>query len=190
MKCVLLPRAVEIVEDAKAFGGIQLLALGAKGRKVGSQVCPHSGEISAGLLYILLGYGEGQVLFLHNAVGSRGLVQEHLVVLPAVFIPEIPPQGHEDRILKMGFVQPPVVDGQLARRPAVQGIEQLRIGEEHALLVLPAGHPVVDVRKLEGLGVQVAAQKNAVLPNAADGDHILHPAGDGVALFLQLPLVI
>ena len=36
MEGVLLPRTVEIVEDAQPLPGIQLFALGAKGRKVGS----------------------------------------------------------------------------------------------------------------------------------------------------------
>ena len=190
MEGILLPGTIEVVEDAQPLPGVQLFALGAKSRKVGGQVCPHSGEIGAGLLHIFLGYGEGQVLLLHNPVGSRGLVQEHLVVLLAVLVPEIPPQGHENGILKVGFVQPPVVDGQLSGCARIQRVEQLRIGEEHALLVLPAGHPVIDVRKLESLGVEIAAQKNAVLPNATDGDHILHPAWDGVALFFQLSLVV
>ena len=91
MEGILFPGTIKVVEDAKAFGGVQLFALGAKSRKVGSQVCPHPGEIGAGLLHIFLDHGEGQIFLLHNAVGSRGLVQEHLVVLLPVLVPEIPP---------------------------------------------------------------------------------------------------
>lgn len=52
VKRILLPGAVEIVEDAKAFGSVQLFALGAHGGKVGGQIRPHPGKVGPGLLYI------------------------------------------------------------------------------------------------------------------------------------------
>ena len=151
-----------------------------------NQVGSHTRKVGAGLLDVLLHHGDGDILLLGNAVGSGGLVQQHLVVLPAVLIPEIPLHGHEDGRFKGGAILPAVVDGDFRHRAGIQGIEQLRIGEEHGFLVLPAGYQVVDVRKAVGFGEAVAGQKNAVRPDTADGDHILHLPGDGVAFFFLL----
>ncbi len=56
--------------------------------------------------------------------------------------------------------------------------------------VLPAGYQVVDVRKAVGFGEAVAGQKNAVLPDTADGDHILHLAGTVYRSFSCLDMVL
>ena len=181
-----LALAVEVVQDTQALGGVQLHALGAKGRKVGNQVGPHAGKVGAGLLDVLLHHGDGDILLLGNAVGSGGLVQQHLVVLLTVLIPEIPLHGHEDRCLKVGFIHTAVVDGDFRHRAGIQGIEQLRVGEEHGFLVLPAGHQIVDVAEFIGFGELVPHKKNTVRPDTADGDHILHLPGDSVAFLFLL----
>ena len=178
--------AVEVVQDTQALGGVQLHALGTQGRKVGNEVGSHAGKVGAGLLDVLLYHGDGDILFLHNAVGSGGFIQQHLVILPTVLVPEIPLYGHEDGCFKVCLVQAAVVDGDFRHRAGVQGIEQLRVGEKHGFLVLPAGYQVVDVRKAVGFGEAVAGQKNAVRPDTADGDHILHLPGDGVSLLFLL----
>ena len=81
-------------------------------------------------------------------------------------------------------VQPAVVDGDFRRRSGIQTVQQLRIGKEHLLLVLTACHKVVDVGELIGFGKAAAHLKNTVLPDAADGDHILYLAGHGVPLLV------
>ena len=185
-KLGFLALAVEVVQDTQALGGVQLHTLGTQGRKVGNEVGPHAGKVGAGLLNVLLHHGDGDIFFLHNAVGPGGLIQQHLVILPTVLVPEIPLYGHEDGRFKVGLVQAAVVDGDFRHRAGVQGIEQLRVGEEHGFLVLPAGYQVVDVRKAVGFGEAVAGQKNAVRPDTADGDHVLHFPGDGVSLLFLL----
>ena len=185
-KLGFLALAVEVVQDTQALGGVQLHALGAKGRKVGNQVGPHTGKVGAGLLDVLLHHGDGDILLLHNAVGPSGLIQQHLVVFPPVLIPEIPLHGHEDGRFKVGLVHTAVIDGDFRHRAGIQGIEQLRIGEEHGFLVLAAGHQIVDVAEFIGFGELVPHKEDAVRPDTADGDHILHLPGDGVAFLFLL----
>ena len=181
-----LALAVEVVQDTQALGGVQLHALGAKGRKVGNQVGPHAGKVGAGLLDVLLHHGDGDILLLGNAVGSGGLIQQHLVVLLTVLIPEIPLHGHEDGRFKVGLIHTAVIDGDFRHRAGIQGIEQLRVGEEHGFLVLPAGHQIVDVAEFIGFGELVPHKEDAVRPDTADGDHILHLPGDGITLLFLL----
>ena len=185
-KLGFLALAVEVVQDTQALGGVQLHALGAKGRKVGNQVGSHTRKIGAGLLNVLLHHGNGDILFLHNAVGSGGFIQQHLVIFPPVLIPEIPLHGHEDGRFKAGLIHTAVVDGDFRHRAGIQGIEQLRIGEEHGFLVLAAGHQIVDVAEFIGFGELVPHKKNTVRPDTADGDHILHLPGDSVAFLFLL----
>ena len=71
-------------------------------------------------------------------------------------------------------VQAAVVDGDFRHRAGIQGIEQLRIGEEHGFLVLAPGHQIVDVAEFIGFGELVPHKEDAVRPDTADGDHILH----------------
>ena len=149
---------------------------------MGNQISPHAGKVGAGLLDVLLHHGDGDILLLGNAVGSGSLIHQHLVVLLTVLIPEIPLHGHEDRCLKVGFIHTAVIDGDFRHRTGIQGIEQLRIGEEHGFLVLAAGHQIVDVAEFIGFGELVPHKEDAVRPDTADGDHILHLPGDGITL--------
>ena len=119
----------------------------------------------------------------------RGLVHEHLVILLAVHIPLIPAQGHEDGLLKVHAVEAAVVDRDLGGCSGVQTVQQLGISQKHGLLIRAAGHKIVDVREAVHLGKLVAHQKDAVRPDALDGDHILHPARDAVFFLVLLQQV-
>ena len=151
---------------------------------MGDQVCADPGKVGAGFFDVLLPDRHRDIFLLNDAVGTGSLVKQHLIVFPAVHIASIAPHGHQDRLLEICPVQSAVVDGDFRRRPGIQTVQQLRIGKEHLLLVLTACHKVVDVGKLIGLGKAAAHLKNAVLPDAADGDHILHLAGHGVPLLV------
>ena len=61
---------------------------------MGNQVCAHTGKIGAGFLNILFGNGYGDILFLYNAVRSRGFVKQHLIVFLAVHITGIAAHRH------------------------------------------------------------------------------------------------
>ena len=180
-----LALTVEIVQDTQALGGVQLNAFGAQRRKVRNTVSPHTGKVGAGFLNVLFHHGNGDILLLRDAVCTGGLVQQHLVILPTVLIAEIPLHRHENGLFKVGLVHTAVVDGDLRHRAGVQRVQQLRVGQEHGFLVLTAGHKIVDVGELIGLGEFRPRKKNAVRPDTADGNHILHLARDVVSfLFL------
>ena len=142
---------VEVVEHPQLFGGIQLGTLGAEGGEMGDQVGTDPGKVGAGFFDVLFADRHRDIFLLNNAVGAGGLVQQHLIVFPAVHIAGIAPHGHQNRLLKICPVQPAVVDGDLRRRPGIQTVQQLRVSKEHLLLVLSACHKVVDVGKLIGL---------------------------------------
>ena len=175
---------VEIVEHPQLFGGIQFGTLGAEGGEMGNQVCAHTGKVGAGFFDVFLADRHRDIFLLNDAVGAGGLVQQHLIVFPAVHIADIAPHRHQNRLLEICPVQSAVVDGDLRRRSGIQTVQQLRVGKEHLLLVLTACHKVIDVGELIGLGKAGTHLKNAVLPDAADGDHILHLAGHGVSLLV------
>ena len=119
---------VEVVKDAQLFLRVQLGAFGTEGGEMGNEVGSHAGKIRPGFFNILFHYRDGEVFFLHNPIRAGGLVQQHLVVFPAVFVPEVAAQGHEDRLLKISFIQAPVVDGDFGGRAGVKAVEQFGIG--------------------------------------------------------------
>lgn len=54
MKVHLFADTVEIVQDAQAFGDIQLCTLGAEGGEVGAEICAGAGKVRTSLFYVLL----------------------------------------------------------------------------------------------------------------------------------------
>ena len=125
IKVRLLPGTVEVVENPQALGGVEFYALGAESGEVGRQVGPDPREIGAGLLHILLGHGDGHILLLRDAVGAGPFVHEHLVILFAVSVAAVLPQGHEDRFLKGGPIERAVVNCDLGGGARVQAVQQL-----------------------------------------------------------------
>ena len=182
MKIALVPGPVEIVENTEPVRGVQLHALGAEGGEAGSQVGPDPGEIGAGVLNIPLVDCDGDILLLGDAIGPGRLVHEHLIVLPAVLVQSVLPHGHEDRLLKVRLALTAVADGELGGSGAIQTVQQFRVDPKHGFFILLTGHLVIDVGEAVGLGELDAYLKNAVRPDALNGDHILHPAGDTVRL--------
>ena len=114
---------VEIVEHPQLFGGVQLGTLGAEGGEMGNQVCAHTGKVGAGFFDVLFADRHRDIFLLNDAVGAGGLVQQHLIVFPAVHIAGIAPHGHQDRLLEIRPVQPAVVDGDLRCRSGIQTVQ-------------------------------------------------------------------
>ena len=149
---------------------------------MGDKVSPHTGKIIPRFFDILLTHGYGHILILHNGVCPCRLVEQHLVIFLAVLIQAVidgftVPHCHRDKdgLLKIRLVQAAVVDGDFCGRPAVEGVEQLRVFKEHCLLVLTARHGIVDVLKLKGLCILVLSDKeNPVLPDGFHGDDRLY----------------
>ena len=179
-----LALTVKVVEHPQLFGGVQLGTLGAEGGEMGDQVGADPDKVGAGFFDVLLVDRHRDIFLLNDAVGAGGLIKQHLIVFSAVHIAGVAPHGHQDRLLEICPVQPAVVNGDLRRCPGIQTVQQLRVGKKHLLLVLTACHKVVDVGELIGFGKAAAHLKNTVLPDAADGDHILYLAGHGVPLLV------
>ena len=185
MEIRFLSLAVEVMENPQPFRRVQLHAFGAESRKMGRQVSTHTGKVGSCVLDVLFSHRNGDIFLLHNAVGTGGLIQQHLVILPAVHIPAVAAQGHENRLLKISPVQTAVVNGDLGGGSGVQTVQQLRVVQEHDLFVLQTGYLVVDVRKLIAFGELAPHLKNTVTPHTPDGDHILHLSGN-LVFFLIL----
>ena len=169
---------VEVVQDTQAFHRRHRLTLCAEIRKMGTQFGADTGEIGSCLRDILLGNGDGDILFLHHAVCPRCLFQQHIVVLLPILVQSILLHGHENTGLEVTPVQPVVVQRDFCRCAAVQRVQQLRVGQEHPFLVLAAGNQIVDVRKAKRHRIFVAHQEDAVGPDPLDGNGVLHTAGD------------
>ena len=182
MKITLVSGPVEVVEDTEPVRGVQLHALGAEGGEAGGQIGSDAGEVGAGVLNIPLVDCDGDILLLSDAVGPGRLVHEHLIVLPAVLVQSVLPHGHKDRLLKIRLALTAVADGELGGSGAIQAVQQFRVGQKHGFLIVPAGNLIIDVGEAVGLGELDAYLKNAVRPDALNGDHILYPAGDAVRL--------
>ena len=107
--------------------------------------------------------GYGHILILHDGICPCRLVEQHLVVLPAVLIQSVIRHRDKDGLLKIRLVQAAVVDGDFRGRSAVEGIEQLRVFKEHGFLVFTARHGIVDVLKLECFCVLVPAHEGVAV---------------------------
>ena len=118
----LLAGAVEIMEDAQPFRSVQLLAFGAEGQEVGGNAGAHPVEIGPGLLDVLPGHGDGEILLLDDAVAGGGLAHHDAVVFPPVSVQAVALHGHEDRPGKAHPVQRPVVHGDLGGGAGVQAV--------------------------------------------------------------------
>ena len=174
LKGSLIAGAIEVVKDTQSLYRIECNALGTEPREMGCQIRTDSGKICSRFLNVLLAHGDGHILFLRDAVSSGGLIQEHIVVLHAVTVQPVTLHRHENGVLKIRLVQSVVVDRDLRGCAAIQTVQKLRVGQEHAFLILSACHHIVDVAEPVGLGKLVSDLKDTIRPNALDGDQILH----------------
>ena len=135
-------------------------------------------EKCPGLLRVLTGHGDGDVLILYEVVAGRRLLCKHPVVFQAVQVQVIPALAHEDAVLEVGAVEAAVVNGDLGHGIGWQAVEDAAVGCEHIPLVLVGGQGVVDVGKAPGLAESAVDLPDPILPNPLDGDGLLYAAGD------------
>ena len=173
-ECRLFTGAIKVVENAQPLNGVQGYTLGTQICEMGGQIRSNSRKICPCFLNVLLGHGNGNILFLRDAVCSGRFVQEHIVILFAVFIQPVLLHGHQDGFLKIRSIQSVVVDGDLRGSSAVQAVQKLRVCQEHTLFILPARHQIVDVRESEGFRELIPNLKNAIRPDVLDWNKILH----------------
>ena len=177
--------AKEVVQDTKPFVRIHFRASGTQGSKPGAKLRADSGEVQSCLLDVFLDHGDGDIFLLHGAVAANGFIQEHIVELLTVFVLCITLHRHQHGFLKIPAIHTMVVDGDFCTAAGIQTIEDRRVVKEHPLFIVRRCHLIVDIRKTIGFGILVSGTKNAVLPDAVDGDQILHLSGNAVRfLFL------
>ena len=182
---IFLTGAIEIMQCAEPVNSSHLDTTGTECGQMLGKLSAGPGEIRTGILDVLLGDSDRNILFLRNAVGVHRLIQKHLVVLPAVVVKTVAFERHENRLLEIRLLHAVVIDGDLCGSAAVKGIKQFRIGQEHAFLILAACHKIVDVGKLPALDELAANLKDPVSPDPFDGDYILDFLRDPVLFLIR-----
>ena len=109
-----------------------------------------------------------------------------MIVLLTVLVQAVLPHVHENGFFHIPPVQTVIVNGNFRGGPTVQTVQQFRVSEEHGLLILLAGHLIVDVREAEGFGELIPYLKNTILPNALDGDGIVDLTRNAIPLLVLL----
>ena len=174
-----LARLEKVPQQAQSVGRGQLRRHRAELGQVGDQVSADAGEVGAGLVDVPLDDADGQIPLPHHAVAGAGnLGAQHLVEFLAVMVEDVAVQRQQNRPLKIFLVDAAVVDGDLGRCAGVQRVEQGAVVEEHCHLVIFVRDGVVDVGEGPAFAVLIAHLEDAVRPDAADGDGILHRARD------------
>ena len=179
VECGRLARLEEIPQQPQPVGRGQLRRHRAELGQVGDQVSADAGEVGAGLVDVPLDDADGQVALPHHAVaGAGGLGAQHLVEFLAVMVEGVTAQRQQHRPFKGFLVDTTVVDGDLGRCAGIKRVEQGTVVKEHRHFVVLVGDGVVDVGEGPAFGILVAHLEDAVRPDAADGDGVLHRARD------------
>lgn len=142
-----LPSAEKTVQEPQPVNGVKFDTTGAEMSEMGRKVGACAGEICAGIENVLFRRRNGDVLVLYDAARSCGLVEQHPVVFLPVFVQNVVFQREQDGFFKIYAVEAAVADGDFRGGPAVERIEQLRIGEKQGFLIFFRGHRIVDVVK-------------------------------------------
>ena len=83
------------------------------------------------------------------------------------------PLGHKDISLEVVSVELMVIDSQLCRCSAVEGVKEFGVCEKHRLLILLTRHEVVYIFKLERLCISVSYFEYAVLIHSRYGNVVV-----------------
>ena len=182
---IALTGAIEVVENTESFIRADLHTAGTQRRKPGAEFGTDSGKVHSCFLDVLFDNGNGDVLFLHNAIAANGQIQQHFVMFLPVLILLVTLHGHQHRLFKVPAVHAVVVDGDLRAGTGIKAVQNCRVVKEHQLLIVQGCNLVVNIREPVDLGILVAGTEDTVFPDAVNGDQVLHLTRDAV-LFLFL----
>lgn len=168
----------EVMEYPEAFVAVQGLGPAVQFAEVLAQIRVNPVKEGPGLLNILPGDGNGNVLILNQIVAGGGLLRQNSVVLLPVHVQPVPLFPHEDASLEVRSVETAVVDGDFGGCVCRQAVENSAVKAEHILLVLMGGQGIVDIGKPPCLRKFAIALPDAVPENALDRDRLLHAPGD------------
>ena len=182
---IALTGAIEVVENTEPFIRANLHTAGTQRRKPGAEFGTDSGKVHSCFLDVLFDNGNGDVLFLHNAIAANGQIQQHFVVFLPVLVLLVTLHGHQHRLFKVPAVHAVVVDGDLRAGTGIKAVQNCRVVKEHQLLIVQGCNLVVNIREPVDLGILVAGTEDTVFPDAVNRDKVLYLARDAV-LFLFL----
>ena len=177
-KLRFLSRMKEIVQESETLLRVQFLTSRADLLELREKRSEHAGKIQTRFFDASLTRRNGDVFLLHDGIGALGFVEQHPVVFAAVGIQSVVPHIQKNPAGEIIHVHAAVVDGNLAGRAHVEGIEDFRVLRGHHRLFLVTRGGIVYVVKTEHLAVLVLADKeNAVVPDTLDRNHVLHRFG-------------
>ena len=96
-----LSHTIEVVEDTQPFVCFKLHALAAEPAEVGDQVSSHTGEVGAGVLYILFADGNRHILILHNGICPRRFLQQDFIVFLPILVKTVALHRDKNVFLKV-----------------------------------------------------------------------------------------
>ena len=115
---------------------VELLAVRPEAREVRGRLRRRAVEVGADLLDASPSHGDGKVYLAHHGIRPRGLLHEHGVVLLAVAVEPVALGRYEDAPPEGFGVEPAHRHGDLGPRVGVERVEQVRVAQEHGLLIL------------------------------------------------------
>lgn len=175
----LLTVAVKAVQDPQPIHHVQFCAAGAKPGERQRKLRSGTDKITLGILIAFASDRHGDIQVPDHPAGVRRLFQQHGVVLPAVVVVSVVCVGNHDVVLEITAVELPGDNAELCRRIAVTEIQKAAVPQQHGLLILLTGQRIVDVGELPCAAVPVRPHKeDSTFPDRADGDHLLHAAGN------------
>ena len=189
-KLVLLPGAVEIMENPKPFHRVQGKAVRADGGEIRRECILHTHEKVSHILQTprrARWQRDRDVLLLDDRVAVQRLFQNFFIVLGSVDVLRVTLQRHHQILLQRLPPQRAIVDRELGGDRVVKTVDERSKTVTHHLFVVLAGVLVIDVCKHVGHAVPGVREKQPVLIDPSNRDQILHTTGNAVADAVKSP---
>ena len=175
----LLTVAIKAVQDTQAVHHIQFCAAGAKTGERQRKLRSGTNKIVLCVFVAFACNRYGNIQVPDHPACMRRFFQQHGVVFPAVVVVSVVCIGNHDIVLEITAIEPPGDNAELCGRIAVAEIQKAAVPQQHGLLILLTGQRIVDVGELPCAAVPVRPHKeDSTFPDRADGDHLLHAAGN------------
>ena len=175
----LLTVAIKAMQGPQPVHHVQFCAAGAKPGERQRKLRSCTDKIAFGILIAFACDRHGDIQVPNHPAGVRCFFQQHGVVLPAIVVVTVICVGNHDIVLEITAIELPGDNAELCGRIAVAEIQKTAVSQQHRFLVLLTGQRIVDVGKLPRAAVPVRPHKeDTAFPDRADGDHLLHAAGN------------
>ena len=172
------------MQEPQPVGAGNGIGPGIQPPETGRQVGIHATEIRASLLDFAQANGQRNILFLHQIVAFRGLIQNDLVVLPTVIIKAVTTFRHEHCALKVNRIQAAVDDRDFCGRVGWQTVQHCAIRTKDTAPVIQRRCGVIYIRKPPCFTVLLSNLPDTVREDTADGNGLLDAVGNPKRIFL------